>query len=133
MKHGTTKFTPFSLIYGREAKLPIETIVESYYEEDLKFYKALLKRTFEIEDVLIKQQNKALENIQTAQQNQQKHYNKYIKHNKLKISDKVLVAKSFLKNVFSAKLEEQFIEPYIIHSILDFGVYKLQTLDDKKA
>ena len=43
MKHGTTKFTLFSLIYGHEAKLPIETIVESYYEEDLLFYEALLK------------------------------------------------------------------------------------------
>src|ERR1041384_3460121 len=56
MKHGTTKFTPFSLIYGRDAKLPIETIIETYYDENESFQEALLKRSFEIEDVLLKQQ-----------------------------------------------------------------------------
>ncbi|CAG8827686.1 6059_t:CDS:1, partial [Dentiscutata erythropus] len=67
MKHDTTKFTPFSLIYGRDTKLPIETIIETYYKEDESFQEALLKRSFEIENILLKQQDEALENIQEAQ------------------------------------------------------------------
>ena len=132
IKHGTTKFTPFSLIYGREAKLPIETIIETYYDEDTSFQEALLKRIFETEDLLIKQQE-AIQNIQEAQHSQKEYHDKNLKHNTLKIGDKVLVARSHLKNIFSAKLEEQFMGPYIIHDILKFGVYKLRTFDGKKV
>ena len=71
-----------------------------------------MKRSFEIEDVLLKQQEEALENIQEAQKAQKEYYDKNVKHNKLKIGDKVLVAKSFLKNVFFAKLKERFMGPY---------------------
>ncbi|CAG8455654.1 22788_t:CDS:2, partial [Dentiscutata erythropus] len=69
----------------REAKLLIETIIETYYEKNELFQKALLKRFFKIEDVLIKQQEKALENIQEVQKIQKEYHNKKIKHNKLKI------------------------------------------------
>ena len=71
-----------------------------------------MKRFFEIEDVLLKQQEEILENIQEAQKVQKEYHNKNIIHNKLKIVDKVLVAKSFLKNVFFAKLKERFMGPY---------------------
>ncbi|CAG8532239.1 9883_t:CDS:2, partial [Scutellospora calospora] len=56
-----------------------------------------------------------------AQITQKEKYDKNIKINKLKIDDKVLVAKSQLKNIFLAKLEEQFIGPYIIYDILPLG------------
>ncbi|CAG8553063.1 781_t:CDS:2, partial [Scutellospora calospora] len=59
-------------------------------------------------------------------------YDKNIKINKLKIGDKVLVVKSQLKNIFLAKLEEQFIGLYIIHDILLLGVFKLRTFENKK-
>ena len=35
--------------------------------------------------------------------------------------------------MFSAKLEEQFTGPYIIHDILSFGAYKLRNLEGKKV
>jgi hypothetical protein len=133
MKHNTTKFTPFSLIYGRDAKLPIESIIETYYEENNSFQEALLKRIFEIEDVLLKQQEEAINNIREVQKLQKEYHDKNLRHSKLNIGDQVLVAKSFLKNVFSAKLEEKFMGPYIICDILDLGVYKLKTLDNKKV
>ena len=133
MKHSTTKFTPFSLIYGRDAKLPIETIVETYYDEDLSFNEALIKRTFEIKDITLKQQKEAIENIKQAQQIQKAAHDKNIKNPELKIGNKVLVAQSHLKNVFSAKLEEKWIGPYIIHDILKLGTYKLCTLDKRKV
>ncbi|CAG8481981.1 18_t:CDS:2 [Scutellospora calospora] len=68
-----------------------------------------------------------------AQITQKEKYNKNIKINKLKIGNKVLVAKSQLKNIFLAKLEKQFIGPYIIYNILLLGVYKLRTFDSKKV
>jgi hypothetical protein len=106
--------------------------VETYYNDnDLE--NSLIKRIFELEDILIKQQNEALNNIQEAQIIQKEKYDNSIKINKLKIGDKVLVAKSQLKNIFSAKLEEQFIGPFIIHDILPYGVYKLRNLEGKKV
>ena len=104
-KHSVTKFSPFSLLYRRNTKLPIETIVETYYNDD-NIENALIKRVFEIEDTLLKQQNEALNNIQQAQITQKDKYNNKVKVNKLHIGDKVLVAKSQLKNMFSAKLED---------------------------
>ncbi|CAG8774540.1 25339_t:CDS:2, partial [Dentiscutata erythropus] len=53
-----------------EHTLNNKTIVETYYKEDESFQEALLKRSFEIEDVLLKQQDEALENIQKAQKSQ---------------------------------------------------------------
>ncbi|CAG8510818.1 4533_t:CDS:2 [Dentiscutata erythropus] len=57
-----------------------------YYEENETFQEALLKRSFEIEDVLLKQQKEALENIQEAQKVQKEYHDKNIKHDKLKVA-----------------------------------------------
>ncbi|CAG8756720.1 15267_t:CDS:2, partial [Dentiscutata erythropus] len=59
---------------------------KTYYKKNETFQEALLKRSFEIEDVLLKQQEKALENIQEAQKVQKEYYDKNIKHDKLKVA-----------------------------------------------
>ncbi|CAG8792136.1 13296_t:CDS:1, partial [Dentiscutata erythropus] len=53
----------------------------------ISFHEALLKRIFEIEDLLVKQQE-AIQNIQEVQHSQKEYYNKNLKYNTLKIGDK---------------------------------------------
>ena len=48
---------------------------------------------------------------------------------KLKIGDKVLVKKTWLKTNFLAKLDDKWMGPYYIHNVLQDNVYKLQTLE----
>ncbi|CAG8468242.1 5528_t:CDS:2, partial [Dentiscutata erythropus] len=69
----------------------LQTIVETYYKKDESFQEALLKRSFEIENVLLKQQDEALENIQEVQKSQKEYHDKNIKIDKLKINDKSLL------------------------------------------
>jgi hypothetical protein len=48
MKHESTKFIPFQLIYGRQAKLPVELKITIFQDEPITFEEALMKRTFVI-------------------------------------------------------------------------------------
>jgi hypothetical protein len=41
------------------------------------------------------------------------------------------VERTWLKNNFSAKLEDKWIGPYFIHEVLKDNVYKLRTLEGK--
>jgi hypothetical protein len=43
-----TGFTPFQLIYGRQAKLPVELKITTFQDEPMTFEEALMKRALNI-------------------------------------------------------------------------------------
>ncbi|HVH96324.1 MAG TPA: DDE-type integrase/transposase/recombinase, partial [Bacillus sp. (in: firmicutes)] len=121
-KHESTGFTPFQLIYGRQAILPIELKVSTYRKEEMD---ALLGRTKEI--IENNDSLKAQQRIKLLQEKRKQTQNS----DRFRIGDKVLLHQTHLENNFSAKLEAKWIGPYFIHEVYEKSNYKLRTLDGK--
>ena len=126
-KHNTTKKTPFFMVYGREAILPIED-----FEKGENFGKeAIIKRTYDLIN-LVDERIKALDNIEQSQNQQKKrHDNKIKEETKMEIGDKVLLKDAAKEKQYSGKLSSKWKGPYYIHEIIGKGAYKLRTLDGK--
>jgi hypothetical protein len=128
-KQSTTKKTPFYLMYGREARLPLD-----YFEENgltISEEENIQIRKFDLL-TLEEQQIQALENIKKSQSVQEKQYNEKIKEEtQFRIGDKVLLKESFKEKSWTGKLSQNWKGPYYIHDVYGKGVYKLKTTEGK--
>src|SRR5215216_5852692 len=109
MKHNTTGYTPFYLLYGRQATLPIELKIPTELSDDKNFKDALMDRLFKIINQLEDDRQIALDQIKDDQRKQKDRYDISATAEQFKIGDKVLVERTWLKNNFSAKLEERWM------------------------
>jgi hypothetical protein len=126
-KHNTTKKTPFFMVYGREAILPIEDIRE---EEDFG-KNAIIKRTYDLIN-LTDERIEALNNIEKSQiQQKRRHDTKIKEETKFEIGNKVLLKDAAKEKQWSGKLSQKWKGPYYIHDIIGKGAYKLRTIDGK--
>lgn len=129
-KHKTTGYTPFYLMYGRQATLPIELkipgVVEPNEDKD-----PLLSRLYHLIEQLENDRQNVKNKVTQEQQRQKERHDQKGVSEKLKIGDKVLVERSWLKTNFSAKLEDKWMGPYYIHDVLKDNVYKLRTLEGR--
>ncbi|GBC05841.1 hypothetical protein RclHR1_06470004 [Rhizophagus clarus] len=130
-QHETTGYSPFYLIYGRQAVLPIELMIDTNINKEKDIHEALLERTYDIMEKMDQDLEKVKIRINQRQQIQKKKYDDKGISLKLKIGDKVLVEQTHLRNNMSAKLENQWIGPYYIHNVLDQNVYKLRHMNGK--
>ena len=127
MKHNTTKKTPFFMVYGREAILPIEDfeIGENFGKD------AIIERTYDLIN-LVEERIEALENIERSQvQQKNRHDTKIKEETKFNIGDKILLKEAAKEKQYSGKLSSKWKGPYYIHEIFGKGAYKLRTLDGK--
>jgi hypothetical protein len=72
MKHDVTKFTPFQLLYVRQAKLPIEFKVVSFREPKMTYEESLVQRIDVIVNKMYKEQDQVLDNIEKSQEKQKR-------------------------------------------------------------
>ena len=133
-RYATTRYTPFQLVYGRQAILPIETTIPIELDEadkEIDLEDSILNRAFELIDELSYQHNKAHKNTEKSQQKQKVRFDTNIRKEEFEIGDKVWVQRKDLENSRSAKFEDKRIGPFIIQLKLNNGAYKLQNLEGK--
>src|ERR1041384_865811 len=102
-KHKTTEYTPFYLMYGRQATLPVELKIPGGNEVTTE--NPLLNRLYQLIDQLENAHHKVVDRISHKQEAQKNRHDQAGISKKLKIGDKVLVERTWLKTNFSAKLE----------------------------
>ncbi|KAG9294865.1 hypothetical protein G9A89_003205 [Geosiphon pyriformis] len=96
MKQDTTQATPFELIYGRTATLPVKIEVNTYLTKPIteeNFQETLLRRTYNLMEILENKRKKAANNIQKSQEKQKERHDNQLpdKPIEFKIGDKVLL------------------------------------------
>ena len=126
-KHNTTKRTPFFMVYGREATLPLN---DKDQNEEVSEKESLLKRIYEIIN-LKEERNEVLDTIGKSQEKQKKRHDEKIVEDKFEIGDKVLLKDSAKEKQWSGKLSQKWKGPYYIHQIIGKGAYKLRDMDGK--
>ena len=131
-RHTSSKFTPFFLMYGREACLPIELATEvnssDSSDESMESFEEKIQQFLDIRKQV---HDKARANIKKAQDNQKRQYD--AKHNTnthLKVGDKVLVENKRNDGRKGGKLDVRFPGgPYEITEDLGKGRFRLRGSD----
>lgn len=128
--HESSGFSPFELMFGRKAILPID--IDSCKKDS----KLLLDHLDEEADseaiqhittVRLEKLNQAQENIKKAQRKQKEQYDKkHAQPNSFLVGDKVLKKDFRKKKRAGGKLDAQYIGPFIIMKLLGKGCYRLQ-------
>lgn len=120
----STKISPFELMYGVKARLPVDLTseVESEDTTDLQRINRIESFTSEIETL----RGAARDNLVEAQKQQKKSYD--LKHAPptYKIGDKVLKYNRRREGRMGDKLAPRYTGPYTITELLERGVYRLK-------
>ena len=122
-KHATTKIEPFFLVYGRSARLPVDSdqIPDSSATND-----RLVKLIDEVPPIRI-QAKRTITQSQNKQKDQ--HDKKITRPNRFEVGTKVLYFNVTLDHSHSGKFNPKWRGPFVIQQVLPHGAYKLQTLD----
>jgi len=124
-KNSTTKMEPFFLVYGRNAKLPLDDDNQLCNDSE-----TLLRRVEHLIDDVPQIREKTRVQISKMQQKQKdRHDEKLKKHITYQIGDKVLYYNAAKEKQWSGKLDPKWRGPYYIHQVLINGSYKLRTME----
>ena len=130
----STKQIPFYLVYGRQARLPVDLQVKSIkndFENKPTIDDSLKDRESLLENVIEMRKN-ALQNIQKAQECQKKAYDvKHCSENQLfKVGIQVLIRNSKKLSRKGSKMEPNWTGPYKICQILKKNTFRLCYVND---
>jgi len=131
-KHSTIGQTPFYMMYGREAVLPIDEIdiTNNEAQNNQQYNRSLLKRTYEIID-LEQQQKEVIKKIEKSQVKQKERYDKKIQEVTFTAGTKVLLKDMVREKSYSGKLRPKWKGPYYIHEVIGKGAYKIRNTDGR--
>ena len=130
--HASTKFTPFYLMYGREAVLPVElqmtdqTVEKLHVDSDtvqsyVAYVEKMKQELFPVFDL----------NIQKAQKKHKAYYDKRHRSEKYQLGDLVLVKNMRNLSRKGGKPDVRWTGPYSIIVIHEKGLYSLQNYNGK--
>ena len=132
--HESSLYTPFELMFGRKAVLPIDIEMESREQKSLISQFDQDSDSQATEAITAKRMEDfktAKENISKAQLKQKKYYDKrHAKPEAFTFGDKVLVKDFRKKKRAGGKLCTRFIGPYVILKKANRGVYCLRSVSD---
>lgn len=135
-QHESTKFTPFELMFGRKAYLPIDATLEKSTPEQLlgEWQQQSGFTTADIEGFTASRQKlveDAKSNIKEAQKKQKHYYD--LKHAKPCIFDigaKVLLKDFTRKKRKGGKLDKKWIGPFEVQKSLSKGLFVISAIDN---
>jgi hypothetical protein len=131
MKHNTTKYDPFSLVYGRNVITPLDLLLdqkaETLTEEDLE--QDILNRICQIVDILEPTLELAKRNIAKSQRNQEDANPASSTAHHFEEGDIVLKFKHDKPK--GSKFQTKWVGPYTIHEVYNNGAYRLRSMDGK--
>lgn len=135
IKQATTKQSPFFMTYGYEPKTPFD-LDHHVYERNSPKYEAILRhRTIHQIYNLGRIREQAAKAIAQVQATQKKAIEKRILEESrelkppFKLGDLVLLYRDSLSTSWSAKLQDKWDGPFIIHLSLGKGTYHIKNLD----
>lgn len=135
IKQGTTKQTPFFMLYGYEPKTPFDLDHHIYERNTLKYEALLRHRTAHQIQNLNKIREQAVQAIKQVQAAQKKSIEKKLLDEKrswkpsFRLGDMVLLYRDNIATSWSAKLQDRWEGPFIIQHILGKGTYHIKNLD----
>src|SRR6478735_5658475 len=135
IKQASTKQSPFFMTYGYEPKTPFD-LDHHVYERNSPKYEAILRhRTIHQIHNLGRIREQAAKAIAQVQATQKKAIEKKILEESrelkppFKLGDLVLLYRDSLSTSWSAKLQDKWDGPFIIHLSLGKGTYHIKSLD----
>jgi len=124
-RHSTTRISPFYLLYGREAKLLMDSLNSANKH-------SLLKHVHHLVEDLPLSRSQAKDNIKDAQTKQKDIYDKKIKKAQhFSIGQKVLYYRAAQEGRHTDKLMPKWKGPYYIYEVQPYGSYRISTLEGK--
>lgn len=128
----STKFSPFELLYGVKAKLPIDLVGEKESEdEDLSQtpIEERVERVRQLAEDLVAVRDKASENLKEAQSKQKTNFD--LKHAPptYAVGDHVLKYDRRRDTRMGDKLKPRYTGPFRVEQIIGRGVYRLRDGD----
>jgi hypothetical protein len=135
-RHGAIKVTPFELVYGQEAVLPVKVNLDAYRlakQNDLSaivYHDLMMDNINEVTDVILK----ALKEIEKDKARVARAYNKKVKSKSFQVGE--LVWKTILpigsrSNQFG-KWSPNWEGPYKVIKVIYDNSYLLETLQGKR-
>ena len=124
--------TPYSLVYGMEAILPIEKGVHSLrmvLKSEIPEIDWLQSRYNQL-CMMDEKRLKALYHIQGCQRRLRKAFDKKVRVRDLKLGDLVLKEIRALVQDTNGKFKQNWVSPYIIKQIYSGGAVRLMDLDE---
>jgi hypothetical protein len=124
-----TQSTPYSLVYGSEAVLPLEVQLPSLrvaIQDELTKDEQVHLRFQEL-DALEEERLYALQNLELYRQNMVRAYDKLVKHSVFRKGELVLVLRRpiVVTHKTKGKFEPKWEGPYAIEQVYDGGAYQL--------
>jgi hypothetical protein len=118
-KHATTQVEPFFLVYGREARLPVDLPEQQNLRAENNRIEAIVDQL----PTARSQAKLKISQSQTSQKN--RHDKKIVRPHGFNIGDKVLYFNMVLDQSHSGKFKPKWKGPFIIHQVLPNEAYKL--------
>ena len=131
-RHESSGFTPFQLMFNRQATLPIDINVRKASSEEVAVKYANLQDPDqdELQRIWTAQLDTAKANIKKAQEKQKLAFDKKHSNPDLFKKGQLVLKKDFKrKKRKGGKLDERYVGPFVISAVLTRGVYQLTSQD----
>ena len=123
----STKMTPYEVVYGKSAILPIDVIINASSSDDPGTLSTVSEYARELKKKLTETYEIVRNNLNKSREGMKKQYDKNVRINRYTVGDKVWLKNKYFKSGVSKKLAARRNGPWTIEQILPNGVNFLIT------